>query len=105
MAPQGSLPLSRPHWSSAFWDDRQKCHFRDASRIVSVVLQHLSVANGAIETGGLLTRESIVREVANKSLLVEDGAVATEEAPLGGAGHHPVVVLDGQADMEDLRKK
>ena len=75
------------------------------SRKVSVVLQHLSVANGAIEAGGLLTRESIVREVANKSLLVEDGAVATEEAPLGGAGHHPVVVLDGQADVEDLRKK
>ena len=104
MAPQGSLPLSRPHWSSAFWDDRQKCHFRDSSRriSVSVVLEHLSVANGAIEAGGLLTRESIVREVANKSLLVEDGAVATEEAPLGGAGHHPVVVLDGQADVEDL---
>ena len=59
------------------------------SRKVSVVLQHLSVANGAIEAGGLFTRESIVREVANKSLLVEDGAVATEEAPLGGAGHHP----------------
>merc|ERR1711863_11710 len=68
----------------------------------SVVLQHLSVANRAIEAGGLFTRESIVREVANKSLLVEDGAVATEEAPLGGAGHHPVVVLDGQADVEDL---
>ena len=73
------------------------------SRRISVVLQHLSVANGAIEAGGLFTRESIVREVANKSLLVEDGAVATEEAPLGGAGHHPVVVLDGQADVEDLR--
>jgi len=38
-------------------------------------------------------------------LLVEDGAVTTEEAPLGGACHHPVVVLDGQADVEDLRKE
>ena len=28
MAPQGSLSLSRPHWSSAFWDERQKCHLR-----------------------------------------------------------------------------
>ena len=75
------------------------------SRKVSVVLQHLSVANGAIEAGGLFTRESIVREVANKGLLVEDGAVPTKEAPLGSACHHPVVVLDGQADVEDLGDK
>ena len=82
-------------------------YFSDSSRSVSVsvVLQHLSVANGAIEAGGLFTRESVVREVADKGLLVEDCPVAAEEAPLGGAGHDAVVVLDGQADVEDLRKK
>ena len=101
MAPQGSLPLSRPHWSSAFWDDVKNVTW-DAR---SVILQHLTIPNRAIEAGGLFTRESIVREVANKSLLVEDGAVPTEETPLGGAGHHPVVVLDGQADVEDLGDK
>ena len=40
--------------------------------------------------------------VADKSLLVEHGPVAAEEAVLGRAGHQPVVVLDWQADVEDL---
>jgi len=40
--------------------------------------------------------------VADKSLLVEHGPVAAEEAVLGRAGHQPVVVLDRQADVEDL---
>jgi len=40
--------------------------------------------------------------VANKSLLVEHCPVPAEEAVLGRAGHQPVVVLDRQADVEDL---
>ena len=36
-------------------------------------------------------------------LLVKHGPVAAEEAVLGGAGHDALVVLDGQADVEDLR--
>ena len=40
--------------------------------------------------------------VADKSLLVEHCAVPAEEAVLGRAGHQPVVVLDRQADVEDL---
>ena len=40
--------------------------------------------------------------VANQSLLVEHRPVAAEEAVLGRARHQPVVVLDGQADVEDL---
>ena len=42
--------------------------------------------------------------VANQSLLVEHRPVAAEEAVLGRARHQPVVVLDGQADVEDLNK-
>ena len=42
--------------------------------------------------------------IADKGLLVEDRSVAAEEAPLGGAGHDAVVVLDGQADVEDLKE-
>ena len=40
--------------------------------------------------------------VADKSLLVEHCPVPAEEAVLGRAGHQPVVVLDRQADVEDL---
>ena len=43
--------------------------------------------------------------VANKSLLVEHCPVPAEEAVLGRAGHQPVVVLDRQADVEDLSWK
>ena len=71
----------------------------------SVVLQHLPVPDGAIETGGLLAREGVIGEVADEGLLVKDGPVAAEEAPLGGAGHDALVVLDGQADVEDLRER
>ena len=70
---------------------------------VSVVLQHLPITDGAIEAGRLLTWEGVIGEVADKGLLVEDCPVAAEEAPLGGAGHDAIVVLDGQADVEDLR--
>ena len=35
-------------------------------------------------------------------LLVEHCPVAAEEAVLGSAGHNAVVVLDRQADVEDL---
>ena len=38
-------------------------------------------------------------------LLVKYSSVATEEAVLDGAGHDTLVVLDGQADVEDLRDK
>ena len=34
--------------------------------------------------------------------MVKHGPVAAEEAVLGGAGHNAVVVLDRQADVEDL---
>ena len=68
----------------------------------SVVLQHLPEGHGAKQTGRLLAGERVVREVAHQVLLVEDGAVTTEEAVLGGAGHKSLVVLDGQADVEDL---
>ena len=35
-------------------------------------------------------------------LLVEDGPVSAEEAVLGSACHDSIVVLDRQADVEDL---
>ena len=35
-------------------------------------------------------------------LLVKHGPVSTEEAVLGGARHDSIVVLDWQADVEDL---
>ena len=68
----------------------------------SVVLQHLPEGHGAKQAGRLLAGEGVVREVAHQVLLVKDGAVTTEEAVLGGAGHKSLVVLDGQADVEDL---
>jgi hypothetical protein len=40
--------------------------------------------------------------VAGQRGLVEDGAVAADEAPVGGLDHLAGVVLDGQADVEDL---
>ena len=40
--------------------------------------------------------------IADKGLLVEHRPVAAEEAVLGSAGHQAVVVLDRQADVEDL---
>ena len=42
--------------------------------------------------------------VADKSLLVEHRPVAAEEAVLGRRCHQPVIVLDRQADVEDLNK-
>ena len=42
--------------------------------------------------------------IADKGLLVEHPPVAAEEAVLGRAGHQAVVVLDRQADVEDLNK-
>ena len=42
--------------------------------------------------------------IADKGLLVEHRPVAAEEAVLGSAGHQAVVVLDRQADVEDLNK-
>ena len=98
MAPRGSLPLSRPHWSSAFWDDVKNVTW-DAR---SVILQHLTIPNRAIEAGGLFTREGVVREVADKGLLVEDRSVAAEEAPLGRLDHSALIVLDRKADVENL---
>lgn len=73
--------------------------------VLSVVLQHLPKAHGAKQAGRLLAGERIVREVAHQVLLVKDGAVTTEEAVLGGAGHKSLVILDGQADVEDLRRQ
>ena len=70
--------------------------------VLSVVLQHLPEGHGAKQAGRLLARERIIREVAHQALLVEDGAITTEEAVLGGAGHKSFIVLDGQADVEDL---
>ena len=40
--------------------------------------------------------------VADKGLLVEHRPVAAEEAVLGRARHQPLIVLDWQADVEDL---
>ena len=42
--------------------------------------------------------------VADKGLLVEHRPVAAEEAVLGRARHQPLVVLDRQADVEDMNK-
>ena len=36
------------------------------------------------------------------TLLVKDSAVAADEAPLGKLNHVALVVLHGQADVEDL---
>ena len=62
----------------------------------------LSELDGAVEGGGVLAREGIGLVVAGEGGLVEDGSVAADEAPVGGLDHLTGVVLDGQADVEDL---
>merc|ERR1719350_2093228 len=83
------------------------CTFQTASPLEalsspSVVLQHLTKGHGAKQTGRFLTGKSVLGPVTDERLLVKDGPVAAEEAPLGGGGDHAVVVLDRQADVEYL---
>ena len=92
-------------------------------------MKDFSKGHGAKEAWRLLAGEGIVSVVADKGLeakqnkiifqndrfnfkpqtsnceshlLVKDGPVSTEEAVLGSACHDSVVVLDWQADVEDL---
>ena len=90
-------------------------------------MKDFSKRHGAKEAWRLLAGEGIVSVVADKRLevkqqqnnvlelkiqpqtsnceshlLVEDGPVSAEEAVLGSACHDSIVVLDRQADVEDL---
>ena len=58
--------------------------------------------NGAVEGGGLRAGKGVLLVVAGEGGLVEDGAVAADEAPLGGLDHRAGIILEGQADVEDL---
>ena len=58
--------------------------------------------NGVVEGRSIGTGKGVLLVVASKSGLVEDGAVATDEAPLGGLDHRTGIVLNGEADVKDL---
>ena len=53
----------------------------------------------------LVAGHRVLRVVADEGGLVEHGAVAADEAPVGGLDHGSEVVLKGKADVEHLRKK
>ena len=58
--------------------------------------------NGAVEGGGLRAGKGVLLVVAGEGGLVEDGAVAADKAPLGGLDHRAGIILNGEADVEDL---
>ena len=58
--------------------------------------------NGVVEGRSIGARDGILLVVADKSGLVEDGAIAADEAPLGGLDHSTGIVLNGEADVEHL---
>ena len=66
------------------------------------LLLNLSELDSAVERCSLLAGEGVGRVVAGEGLLVKDGAVAADEGPLGGLDDGAEVVLNRQADVEDL---
>ena len=62
----------------------------------------LSELDGAIEGRGVLAGESIGLVVAGQGGLIEDGSIAADEAPVSGFDNLTGVVLNRQADVEDL---
>ncbi len=63
---------------------------------------NLAKLNCAVESWGLFAGEGVSFVVAGKGGLVEDGAVAADEAPVGRLDHLSSVILQGKADVEDL---
>jgi hypothetical protein len=58
--------------------------------------------NSTIERGSIRTREGIGLMVAGESGLIKDGLVAADETPVSSLNDSASIVLNGQADVEDL---
>ena len=63
---------------------------------------NLSELDSTVQCSGLFTGESISLMVAGQSGLVKDGSISADEAPVSGLDNLTGVVLNGQADVEDL---
>ena len=71
--------------------------------ILLVVWVYLAKLHCSIQTGGLFTRESILRMVASQCLLVKHGGVPAEETPLGSFNYLTFIVLYGKTDVKNLQ--
>ena len=66
-------------------------------------LIHQSKLHSVVERLCLLARECVQLVVAAEGLLVKERPVRAEEGPLVGVDHLAQVVLDGKANVEELR--
>ena len=62
----------------------------------------LAELDSAVKGGGLFAGEGIGLVVAGQGSLIEDGSVSADEAPVGGFDNLTSIILNGQADVEDL---
>ena len=63
---------------------------------------NLSKFNSSIESWCIRAREGISFMVASEGGLVKDGLVAADEAPMSSLNDCTGIILNGQADVEDL---
>lgn len=49
-----------------------------------------------------MTRDGVLLVVAHKSGLIKDSAITTDERPLGSLNHRAGIILNREADVEDL---
>ena len=70
--------------------------------LIHFLLLDLAKFDGAVEGGGFRAGEGVRGVVAGQGLLVKDGAVAAHKGPLSVLDDLAKLVLDGQADVEDL---
>ena len=73
--------------------------------MLSLVVGDLAVLDGVVEGLRLVAGDGVLLVVAGEGLLVEDGAVAADERPVGGLDDGAEIVLNGQADVEDLQRE
>ena len=88
-------------FESNFWKLAVFCvkiHGKDSL----IIFGDFSELDSSVKTGRLLAGEGVLRVVAGQRLLVEHGLVAAEETPLGRLHHLTFVVLDREANMENL---
>ena len=97
-------------WGISRHFGRQSSGFVVVVVLIFALLRHLldsrrldlAELHGAIQGRRLGAGKGVVLVVAGEGLLVKDGPVAADKAPLGVLDDLALVVLDGQADVEDL---
>jgi len=71
--------------------------------VKSVILGiNLAKLNSTVKGGCFLTRESISLVIAGEGGLIKDGSVAADEAPVSSLHYLSSIILQWQADVEDL---